>query len=90
MVCQKALEEWATGWEKRNEQRICSEPPDSDLHVNAGIDDYRHRYPGRLFYSFVLDYLPGGVAAGNDENMTMWDWVWIVTVSAISVMISLF
>ena len=45
---------------------------------------------GRLFYSFVLDYLPGGVAAGNDENMTMWDWVWIVTVSAISVMISLF
>lgn len=43
-----------------------------------------------LFYSFVIDYLPGGVAAGNDENMTMWDWVWIVTVSAISVMISLF
>ena len=43
-----------------------------------------------LFYSFVLDYLPGGVAAGNDENMTMWDWMWIVTVSAISVLISLF
>lgn len=43
-----------------------------------------------LFYSFVLDYLPGGTAAGSEENMTMWDWLWLVTVSTISLMISLF
>ncbi|KAI3490075.1 hypothetical protein L1887_45532 [Cichorium endivia] len=27
-----------------------------------------------FFYSFILDHLPGGPAAGDDEEMTMWDW----------------
>lgn len=65
MVCQKALEEWATGWEKRNEQRVCSEPPDSDLHVNAGIDDYRHRYPGVLAVLQLRTRLPSGRRSGR-------------------------
>ena len=37
-----------------------------------------------FFYSFILDHLPGGPAAGDDEQMTMWDWAWIGTATTIS------
>ncbi|EKM0668761.1 HAMP domain-containing histidine kinase [Cronobacter turicensis] len=43
-----------------------------------------------LFYTFLLDYIPGGADAGNEDSMTMWDWLWIVTASTISLMVSLF
>jgi hypothetical protein len=43
-----------------------------------------------FFYSFILDHLPGGAAAGDDEQMTMWDWVWIGTATTISLIIALF
>ena len=43
-----------------------------------------------FFYSFILDHLPGGPAAGDDEQMTMWDWVWIGTATTISMIIALF
>ncbi|MEX5382653.1 ATP-binding protein [Cronobacter muytjensii] len=43
-----------------------------------------------LFYTFLLDYIPGGEAAGNEDVMTMWDWLWIVTASTISLLFSLF
>ena len=28
-----------------------------------------------FFYSFILDHLPGGAAAGEDEQMTLWHCV---------------
>ena len=43
-----------------------------------------------FFYSFILDHLPGGAAAGDDEQMTMWDWVWIGTATTISLIIAIF
>ena len=43
-----------------------------------------------FFYSFILDHLPGGAVAGDDEQMTMWDWVWIGTATTISLIIALF
>ena len=43
-----------------------------------------------FFYSFILDHLPGGPAAGDDEQMTMWDWVWIGTATTISLIIAVF
>jgi two-component system sensor histidine kinase AdeS len=33
---------------------------------------------------------PGGAAAGDDEQMTMWDWVWIGTATTISLIIAVF
>ena len=43
-----------------------------------------------LFYSFILDHLPGGAVEGDDEQMTMWDWVWIGTATTISLIIAIF
>lgn len=43
-----------------------------------------------LFYTFLFDYLPGGTAGGNEDDMTMWDWLWIITTTVISLVISLF
>ncbi|SCC19883.1 ATP-binding protein [Kosakonia oryziphila] len=43
-----------------------------------------------LFYSFLIDYLPGGAIAGNEESMTLLDWLWILIVSIISLVVSLF
>ncbi|MCK7427869.1 histidine kinase dimerization/phospho-acceptor domain-containing protein, partial [Enterobacter chengduensis] len=43
-----------------------------------------------LFYSFILDHLPGGTISSDDEQMTMWDWVWIGTATTISLFIALF
>lgn len=43
-----------------------------------------------LFYSFLIDYLPGGTAAGNEDVMTMQDWMWIAMASVTSLVVSLF
>lgn len=43
-----------------------------------------------LFYSFLIDYLPGGMIAENEENMTFLDWLWILIASFISLIISFF
>ena len=43
-----------------------------------------------FFYSFILDHLPGGAVEGDDEQMTMWDWVWIGTATTISLIIAIF
>lgn len=43
-----------------------------------------------FFYSFILDHLPGGAAAGEDEQMTLWDWVWIGTATTISLIFAVF
>lgn len=43
-----------------------------------------------LFYSFLIDYLPGGTSAANDDNMTLLDWMWILIASIISLAVSLF
>ena len=40
-----------------------------------------------LFYSLLLNYTPG---AGNEDNMTLWDWLWIATATTTSLFISLF
>ncbi|QLA66607.1 HAMP domain-containing protein [Enterobacter pasteurii] len=43
-----------------------------------------------LFYSFLIDFLPGGTNAGNEENMTFLDWMWILIASLTSLVVSLF
>lgn len=43
-----------------------------------------------LFYSFLIDYLPGGMAAGNEDNITFLDWMWNLIASFTSLMVSLF
>ncbi len=43
-----------------------------------------------LFYSYILDYLPGGATVGDEDQMTMWDWIWIGTAITISLIIALF
>ncbi|MEP8451953.1 ATP-binding protein [Enterobacter bugandensis] len=43
-----------------------------------------------FFYSSILDHLPGGAVEGDDEQMTMWDWVWIGTATTISLIIAIF
>lgn len=43
-----------------------------------------------FFYSFILDHLPGGAAAGEDEQMTLWDWVWIGIATIISLAFAIF
>ncbi|MHC5104191.1 ATP-binding protein [Enterobacter ludwigii] len=43
-----------------------------------------------LFYSFIIDYLPGGINAGNEDNMTFLDWMWILIASVTSLVVSLF
>ncbi|WP_449553541.1 ATP-binding protein [Lelliottia amnigena] len=43
-----------------------------------------------LFYSFLIDYLPGGGLAANEDEMTLLDWTWIAIASAISLAVSLF
>jgi two-component system sensor histidine kinase AdeS len=34
-----------------------------------------------LFYSFLIDYLPGGMNEGNEDAMTFLDWMWILIAS---------
>lgn len=43
-----------------------------------------------LFYSFLIDYLPGGMNAGNEDDMTLLDWMWILIASITSLVVSLF
>ncbi|WP_373963709.1 ATP-binding protein [Kosakonia sacchari] len=43
-----------------------------------------------LFYTFIIYYIPGGAMAGNEDQMTYLDWLWILIASAISLSISLF
>lgn len=43
-----------------------------------------------LFYSFLIDYLPGGAIAGNEDKMTFLDWLWIMIASVSSLVVSLF
>lgn len=43
-----------------------------------------------LFYSFLIDYLPGGTIAGNENNMTLLDWLWILIATITSLVVSLF
>ncbi|EPM7555388.1 ATP-binding protein [Citrobacter freundii] len=43
-----------------------------------------------LFYSFLIDYLPGGISAGNEDDMTFLDWMWILIASLTSLVVSLF
>lgn len=43
-----------------------------------------------LFYSFLIDYLPAGMSAGNEDEMTLLDWVWILIASITSLVVSLF
>ena len=31
-----------------------------------------------LFYSFLIDYLPGGAVSGSEDDMTLLDWLWIM------------
>ncbi|PXV71817.1 ATP-binding protein [Pantoea sp. PNA 03-3] len=42
-----------------------------------------------LFYSFVIDHIPGGLSASNSENMTVFDWVWIAISSSLCILIAL-
>ncbi|MEF3108939.1 ATP-binding protein [Raoultella sp. WB_B2P2-3] len=43
-----------------------------------------------LFYAFIIDYIPGGSAAGNEDSVTYLDWLWIMVISATGLIISLF
>lgn len=43
-----------------------------------------------LFYTFLIDYLPGGVNSETENSMTLFDWVWITVASAVSLIVSLF
>lgn len=43
-----------------------------------------------LFYTVIIDYIPGGAIAGNEDHMTLFDWLWILIASSISLTISLF
>ncbi|WP_343525750.1 ATP-binding protein [Klebsiella michiganensis] len=43
-----------------------------------------------LFYSFLIDYLPGGAVSGNEDDMTLLDWMWIMIASVTSLVVSLF
>ncbi|HFX8878593.1 TPA: HAMP domain-containing protein, partial [Salmonella enterica subsp. enterica serovar Typhimurium] len=43
-----------------------------------------------LFYTFLIDFLPGGINAGNEDDMTFLDWMWILIASTTSLAISLF
>lgn len=43
-----------------------------------------------LFYSFLVDYFPGGGIAGNEDEMTLVDWIWIAIASVTSLIVSLF
>ncbi|WP_333610028.1 ATP-binding protein [Pantoea piersonii] len=43
-----------------------------------------------FFYTFLQDYIPGGAAAGNEDNMTAWDWLWISIATITSLLISVF
>ncbi|VUS76758.1 ATP-binding protein [Klebsiella spallanzanii] len=43
-----------------------------------------------LFYTFIIDYIPDSVLADDDENMTFWDWLWILIATTISLMTSFF
>jgi len=43
-----------------------------------------------LFYAFLIDYIPGGAEIGNEEQMTIVDWAWILMVTLLSLAISLF
>ncbi|EJS8562319.1 HAMP domain-containing histidine kinase [Salmonella enterica] len=43
-----------------------------------------------LFYSFLTDYLPGEMNAGNEDDMTFLDWMWILIASITSLVVSLF
>ncbi|HHR9369329.1 TPA: sensor histidine kinase, partial [Salmonella enterica subsp. enterica serovar Saintpaul] len=43
-----------------------------------------------LFYTFLIDFLPGGMNAGNEDDMTLLDWMWILIASTTSLVISLF
>lgn len=43
-----------------------------------------------LFYTFLQYYMPGGETAGNEDNMTVWDWLWIAIATITSLLISLF
>lgn len=43
-----------------------------------------------LFYSFLIYYLPGGAIAGNEDDMNLLDWLWIMIATLISLVFSLF
>ena len=43
-----------------------------------------------LFYSFLIDYLPGGAVSGSEDDMTFLDWLWIMIASVTSLVVSLF
>lgn len=43
-----------------------------------------------LFYTFLIDYIPGGLASGEEDKMTLLDWSWIIIATTTSLMISLF
>ena len=43
-----------------------------------------------LFYSFLIYYLPGGALTGNEDEMTLVDWLWIMIASLTSLVVSLF
>lgn len=43
-----------------------------------------------LFYSFLINYLPGGSLEANKSGMALLDWIWIAIASIISLAVSLF
>ncbi|EAO6221610.1 ATP-binding protein [Escherichia coli] len=43
-----------------------------------------------LFYTFLIDFLPGEMNAGHEDDMTFIDWMWILIASTTSLVVSLF
>ncbi|MCE0490894.1 ATP-binding protein [Pantoea sp. Mb-10] len=43
-----------------------------------------------LFYTVIINYIPGGAEASTEDQMTFLDWVWVLISTTISVAISLF
>lgn len=41
-----------------------------------------------LFYSFLIDYIPGGMSMTEEDSMNFFDWLWIFMASAISITIA--
>ena len=43
-----------------------------------------------LFYTFLIDFLPGEMNAGHEDDLTFIDWMWILIASTTSLVVSLF
>lgn len=43
-----------------------------------------------LFYTFIIDYIPGGASFGNEDEMTFLDWLWIAFALTLSILATIF